>query len=363
MRLIIVDLGHAWGGAQRWALRLAQAWLGEGEPERSLQVISPHDQFAGIASVFTNVSPGRRGLMAASKALQGCDIENSVVLLNSFPAVYLACRAIGAPVLAWLHEPLIGPATPFWKRPPKLALRVASLVRVNRVICVGEGIRASVPSMFAKKSEVILNGVLDPEIPPQKAADAWRVAFIGRLDPVKRVHLLIAAVAQVRASLDRPVLLTIAGDGPERSRLEEIVQRAGLQDAVRFLGEVANVRAVLADCDVFVLPSIQEGMPLTILEAFAGRRPVIGFAVPGVRELLHNGETGILCPDGDVDALAGALRNLAQHPQLVTSLSENARRTWETRHREETMIQRSLLLLRETASSITAKAGSRRVAV
>jgi len=362
MRLVVADLGHAWGGAQRWALRLAEAWLAEPEPERSLQVISPHDQFAGIATVFTNVSPGRRGLMAASNALQGRDIENSVVLLNSFPAVYLACRAIGAPVIAWLHEPLIGPATPLWKRAPKLALRVASLVRVNRVICVGEGIRDSVPSMFAKKSQVIVNGVPDPDIQPQKAVATWRVAFIGRLDPVKRVHLLIAAVAQLRASLDRPVVLTIAGDGPERARLEEIVRRAGLQDAVRFLGEVTNVRAVLADCDVFVLPSIQEGLPLTILEAFAGRRPVIGFGVPGVRELLRNGETGILCPDGDVDALAGALRNLAEHPQLVTSLSENARRMWETRHREETMIQRSLLLLRETAGSATAMGSSRRVA-
>jgi glycosyltransferase involved in cell wall biosynthesis len=363
MQLIVVDLGHAWGGAQRWALRLARAWREEGEPGRSLRVISPHVQFADVATVLTQVAPGRRGLVSASKALQAGDIEHRVVLLNSFPAVYLTYRTIRGPVIAWLHEPLIGPATPLWKRPPKLALRVASLVRAERVICVGEDIRKSVPSVFANKSDVIRNGVPDQNIPRHQPTAAWRIAFIGRLDPVKRVHLLIAAVARLRASLDRPVLLTIAGEGPERARLEQMVRRAGLVDAVSFLGQVTDVRAVLADCDVFVLPSVQEGLPLTILEAFAGRRPVIGFAVPGVRELVRNGETGILCPDGDVDALANALRSLADNPQLATTLSDRARRAWEAHHREEDMIERSLLLLRDAASGVAATGRSARVAL
>jgi glycosyltransferase involved in cell wall biosynthesis len=355
MRLILVDLGNAWGGAQRWALRLTRAWLAAREPGRTLRVISPLGQFADITGDLTRVPFGRRGLGAASTALRQSDLEHCVVLLNSFPAVYLGCRRIGAPVVAWLHEPLIGPATPHWKRPPKLALRVASLIRANRIICVGEDLRQTVPSIFAKKSVVILNGVADPDLPRPTPATAWRIAFIGRLDPVKRVHLLVAAIAQLRASLDRPVVLTIAGDGPERSRLEQLARRAALCDVVTFLGEVADVRPVLAAADVFVLPSAQEGLPFTILEAFAGHRPVVAFDVPGVRELVRNGETGLLCPDGDVGALAQALRSLALNPQAGIILSTNARQLWEAHYREEPMIESSLFQLHDVASGAAAR--------
>ena len=80
MRLILVDLGHAWGGAQRWALRLSEAWLSHGTVERSLDVISPHAQFSAIGATLKHVSPGRLGLKAAANVLRQQDAHERVII-------------------------------------------------------------------------------------------------------------------------------------------------------------------------------------------------------------------------------------------------------------------------------------------
>ena len=133
------------------------------------------------------------------------------------------------------------------------------------------------------------------------------VATVCRLVPWKGVDRLIGVVAGMPDTR-----LVIAGDGPERAMLESIAARTGAGDRVLFLGNIdpADVRAVLAVSDAFVLNSSYEGMPHVVLEAMAARVPVVATDVGGTAELVRNGETGLLIPAGDDTALEAALANV-----------------------------------------------------
>ncbi len=103
----------------------------------------------------------------------------------------------------------------------------------------------------------------------------------------------------------------IVGDGPSRGTLEEQARIAGLENIVRFLGEIKDVGEILLSADIFVLPSCEiEGLSMSVLEAMAYGKPVIATAIGGIPEAVDDGVTGILVPPRDSTALAGALRVL-----------------------------------------------------
>jgi glycosyltransferase involved in cell wall biosynthesis len=117
----------------------------------------------------------------------------------------------------------------------------------------------------------------------------------------------------------------IVGGGPERDRLLSLSRELRVQDFVHFLGERDDVLSWMSRFDVFVLPSLQEALPYVILEAGALAKPVIASEVGGIRELVKNGETGLLVPPGDIDALADALVRLAEDPDLARDLGRRLR--------------------------------------
>jgi glycosyltransferase involved in cell wall biosynthesis len=118
----------------------------------------------------------------------------------------------------------------------------------------------------------------------------------------------------------------IVGDGPDRTAVA-----AELGDAGELLGERDDVAEQLARADVFVLSSRSEGLPMAILEAMAAGLPVVATAVGGIPELVADGETGLLVPPGDADALAEALRRLVADPELRRRLGDAARTRVEER--------------------------------
>ena len=134
------------------------------------------------------------------------------------------------------------------------------------------------------------------------------VTFTGRLVPIKRVDLLIAAVAAVRAR-GTDVRLVVVGDGELRGALEE--QAAPLGDAVRFLGFRDDLPALAAGTDLAALASDNEGTPVALIEAAAAGVPALATDVGGTGDIVRHGETGMLVPPGDVDALATALQDAA----------------------------------------------------
>lgn len=141
------------------------------------------------------------------------------------------------------------------------------------------------------------------------------VGTIGRLDPVKDQVGLIEAFAHVRTG-DVPATLVIVGDGPCRGALEARAERLGIGERVRFLGARSDVAMLLGGFDVFVLPSIAEGISNTILEAMASGLPVVATETGGNPELVQHDVTGRLVSVGDRDGLAAAVGAYVADPHL-----------------------------------------------
>jgi glycosyltransferase involved in cell wall biosynthesis len=123
--------------------------------------------------------------------------------------------------------------------------------------------------------------------------------------------------------------LVIAGDGEERDALEEFSRRLGVTGQVEFLGFSRDVDPLMRSFDVFVLPSLTEGISLTILEAMAAAKPVITTRVGGNPEVVIDGRTGILVPPQDPDALAAAIVKLMKDPALALEMGKNGRKRFE----------------------------------
>ncbi len=134
-----------------------------------------------------------------------------------------------------------------------------------------------------------------------------------RLVPRKGIDVLLSAFA--RLGSESP-MLAIAGDGPERARLEERARALGIAGRARFLGERADKAELLAACDVFVLPSRAEGLGVAALEAMAAARPVVATRVGGLADLVLDGTTGMLVPPDDCAALATAIERMCSDAGL-----------------------------------------------
>jgi glycosyltransferase involved in cell wall biosynthesis len=139
-------------------------------------------------------------------------------------------------------------------------------------------------------------------------------ATAGRLTPTKGQEYLIRAFAKVKKQLNNAQLL-IAGTGEMKNELENLVSKLGCSSAVRFLGHVDNMAEFYCMVDAFVLPSIAEGLPRTLIEAMAAGVLCIATGAGGIPEILDNGSCGLLVPTKDTNALADALLKAANMPQ------------------------------------------------
>jgi glycosyltransferase involved in cell wall biosynthesis len=109
------------------------------------------------------------------------------------------------------------------------------------------------------------------------------------------------------------------------ARLENLVQTLGIQDRTHFLGGVQDIPALLSELDIFVLPSRMEGCPVALLEAMSSGRACVATDIPGARDLLEHGRSGLLVPPENVDATAEALALLASSVELRRALGMAAR--------------------------------------
>jgi glycosyltransferase involved in cell wall biosynthesis len=151
-----------------------------------------------------------------------------------------------------------------------------------------------------------------------------RLLCVGRLIPIKGHLVLLRALAQAR-SLVPGVVLEVAGRGPLEPALKSFARELGLNDAVRFLGFVSPVQQAIETAAVVVVPSLGEGFGMVALEAMERGRPVIASAVGGLPEIVADGDTGIVVPPGDADALADAIVALAGDLQRAARMGERGR--------------------------------------
>jgi len=217
-------------------------------------------------------------------------------------------------------------------QPKRLIYRVierALAPLASRIICVSEydrtlGIAAG---MGAGRLVTIHNGM--PDLPANRRAvpdhgQTIRAVMTARFDRQKDHETLF------RALLDVPNLqLDLIGDGPDRPRIEQLLQRLGLSDRVNILGQRTDVADLLAAANLFVLSSHWEGFPRSTLEAMRAGLPVIVSDVGGAAEAVIIGETGFIVPPADRDALVVALRTLANDPDMRVRMGQAGRQRYE----------------------------------
>ena len=209
---------------------------------------------------------------------------------------------------------------------------------VDRYIAVSEEMarKLSATRLFPKRKIEIIRNSVDLRRFSTERGDGLRkdlgidsnrpiVLTLARLDPQKGLYELLDAAVRVPSAI-----FVVAGEGPERERLENRARSLGISGRVHFLGHREDVPELLAASDVFVLPSLFEGLPLSVLEAMAAGKPVIATAIGGTREAVRDGETGLLVPPHDAAALADAIRSVSSDPPLAARLGaagqERARR-------------------------------------
>lgn len=200
----------------------------------------------------------------------------------------------------------------------------------DAVVCVNSALCAALREIPAKRPpEAIPNGVdqafLDVPVPAADAERGLRVAAIGSLIPRKGFDTAIEALARLRPMR---ISLTILGDGAEREQLAQLCTDlgAGKQVALKAPLPPDQIPGFLAGIDVLVCPSRSEGRPNVVVEAMAAARAVIAADIPGMDEIIRDGETGLLFPAGSADALARALERLAGSPDLRVALGRRARK-------------------------------------
>ncbi|HXS83453.1 MAG TPA: glycosyltransferase [Methylomirabilota bacterium] len=150
------------------------------------------------------------------------------------------------------------------------------------------------------------------------------ITCVARFEPVKNHELLLEAAAALHRRGVR-FRLRLVGEGPLRGALEARREELGLTRIVDFLGRREDVERVLAATDIATLVSLREGIPRAAVEAMAAGLPVVATDVPGTREVVRHGETGLLVPADDAAALAEALEFLIGHPRARRSMGRRAR--------------------------------------
>lgn len=195
----------------------------------------------------------------------------------------------------------------------------------------------------------IPNGVdtdlLRPE--PHPPSDVVRLVSISRVVPRKNIDVLVTAVQRLAREGERRLELLVAGTGPSEGDIARLCEGS---PATRFLGFVdeARKRELLAEADLFVQLSVREGLSIATLEALASGVPCIVSDLPGVREPITPGETGLLVPDPEsVDSVIGVLRDLLARRESLDEMRRAARRAAEERFSVEVMAEAYYRVYRE----------------
>jgi glycosyltransferase involved in cell wall biosynthesis len=150
------------------------------------------------------------------------------------------------------------------------------------------------------------------------------IGIVGRLVPQKGHRFFFAAGRTILKKFPA-ARFVVLGEGPDRQQLENLAQELGIAASVYFAGYRGDMPSVYADLDLVVMPSLDEGLPMTLLEAMAARRAVVASAVGAVPEVIHHGRTGLLVEPSNVDDLEQAMLLLLSDASLCNQIAQNAR--------------------------------------
>ncbi len=264
---------------------------------------------------------------------------------------YAATKPLKVPIIATCHN---------WTK-ASAALRIYAffdrlvLRRFERAVAVSEHVAAALhrSGVPAERITTIHNGVdvaAFSTAPATVAAEINKgkrpvVGMVARLVRGKGIEHFLSAAREALAAFPEAIFL-IVGEGLTRKHFEKMTRAMGIQENVLFLGQRNDLPGVYASMDIFVLPSLNEGMPLTILEALAAKKAVIASRVGAIPQAILDRETGILITPGDTAALKNAMVELLRDPSLRVRLGAQGQ-TWVRRHFEVERMARDYLRLYE----------------
>ncbi|WP_234413953.1 glycosyltransferase family 4 protein [Ideonella sp. A 288] len=242
-----------------------------------------------------------------------------------------AWHLLALPALAiarWRGVPAIvnyrgGNADPFFTTAPAHVLRSlkAATLRITP--------SAYLLRVFAKhglQAEVVPN-IIDlsrfAPAPPRPAGAAPHLIVTRNLEPIYDIPTALKALAKVR-QVHPAARMTVAGSGPERDALQALATQLGIGEAVTFAGRIdnADIAALYASADVMLNPSTVDNMPISILEALASGVPVVSTDAGGIPDMVVHGESALLVPIGDADAMAAASLHVLGDPEKAATLRQ-----------------------------------------
>jgi glycosyltransferase involved in cell wall biosynthesis len=367
MRLLFLCPDMHRGGAERQWATLIPALARRGAEVRLVCLYDEGPLFrevraAGVAAQCLGLR-GPSDLRGLRRVLaEGGGRPGAVVTRTVSPQLLgqAIARRAGAVHVFNEHTPLTADGELLAMRPRQRRLTRLVAPHVHRVIQVSERQAAPLERLGYKRDRIVTvpNGVFAEgvggsvdrsEVRASLGLDdgEFGVLCVANLRPEKGVAAFARAVARARADGAGRLRGFVAGDGPERERLEQLV--AGL-DGVGLLGSRGDVLDLMSACDAVALLSEAEALPMSILEAMALGQPVVTTDVGGAGEAVADGETGVVVPPGDHAAAASALAALAADPDRARAMGERGRARQRERFEGEAMVDGYWRALEEVAT-------------
>jgi glycosyltransferase involved in cell wall biosynthesis len=277
---------------------------------------------------------GPKVLRSSSRLIQIIK-DNKIDLIHAHTRVsqvasYIASRRAGIPYIATCHGYFNA----------KLSRKLFDTWG-DKVVAISEAVRAHLEKDFnvdPKRIEVIYNGIdlkrfsniysADQIARARRSLGVQRgnvVGTMGRLSSVKGQKFLVEAMKEV-VSKSKDARCLIIGSGREEAALKDLSKSLGLENRIIFTGAAyIDIPLYLACMDIFVLPSIEEGLGLALLEAMSLGRPCVASAIGGIRDIVNDGVNGILTPVGDSAAIANAVLKILNDKPLAKKMSDTAK--------------------------------------
>jgi len=339
-------------GAERWILALMRAFnstnirctlinLADTRGEKSEVVKAAHQR--GLEG-FDFYTGGRFNLGAAVR-LAKWSRQNRVHIIHghgfkSDMLGLLTARIAGCKIISTPHG---------WSLEKDLKLKLYEsldriLFRFMHQVCP---LSPDLAEEFKQKAgcsniSLILNGVDLDEIDAveglEKSNKVFTIGYIGQLIERKNLHVLLKTIKKLDLVTDN-IKLIIIGDGALRSKLEDNAEKLGIKNRISFMGFRPDAIKFLKTFDVFVLPSLMEGIPRCVMEAMACNVPVVASDIPGNRELVIHGKTGLLFPPGDVDNLTESILHIINNPDNAMKMAIEARNKIENEFSSKRMAE------------------------
>ena len=253
----------------------------------------------------------------------------SHLFLPSLQAVRKA-REMGKPCIVTIHGVFAerGPFVNFLQFAYMRTLGLEIFKNANRIICLtrtdaNEIIKIGCPE---KKIRIIPNAVDTEKFKPSKVRRDDLIVWTGRFVPEKGIEYLIKAAKIVCENI-RYCRFLLIGHGPLKQKILKLISEYGIERFVDIIGPLARdkIAKILKSATIFAFPSLREGMPLSVLEAMACGLPVIGSNVPGIKDIIIDGENGILVPPRNPEKLADAILTILNDRTLRQKIGQNAR--------------------------------------